>query len=149
MNNSKGFVRDVYIQLIYLPYIRKWSWEAFNESMVSEKAVMINIRRYAADTRIIAETETELQQLIDIVVQERNHKQLYLNITNSFTIVFSKSANIPACHITLHGKLLDQVNTFIYLGSLLTSDGRWEQFVRCRIVRRLTIPILISFISHN
>ena len=48
-------------------------------------------------------------------------------------MLFSMSTLIPAYNITIHGKRLDQVNRFIYLGSLFTSDGRCEQDIRRRI----------------
>ena len=95
--------------------------------------VLINNLRYADDTVIIAETEEELQQLIDIVVQESEKKGLYLNGSKSFTMVFTKSTVIPTCNITVHGISLEQVNKFIYLGSMFTSDGRCVQDVRRRI----------------
>ena len=58
---------------------------------------MINNLRYADDTVIIAETEEELQQLIDIVVRESENKGLDLNRPKSFTMVFSKYTYI---HVT-------------------------------------------------
>ena len=94
---------------------------------------VINNLRYADDTVIIAETEGELQQLIDIVVRETENKGLHLNGSKSFTMVFSKSTVIPICNITIHGTNLEQVNSFIYLGSMFTSDGRGVQDVRRRI----------------
>ena len=94
---------------------------------------VINNLRYADDTVIIAETEEELQQLFDIVVQESENKGLYQNGSRSFTMVFSKSTVIPTCNITIHGTSLEQVNSFIYLGSMFTSDGRCVQDVRRRI----------------
>ena len=96
---------------------------------------VINNLRYADDTVIIAETEEELQQLIDIVVRESANKGMYLNGFKSFTMVFSKSTVIPTCNITIHGTSLEveQVNIFIYLGSMFTSDGRCVQDVRRRI----------------
>ena len=86
--------------------------------------------RYADDTVVIAETEIELQQLMDIVVQESEIKDLYLYCTKSFTMVFFNSPIIPACNITVHGKRHDKVNRFIYLSNLFTSDGRCEQDVQ-------------------
>ena len=80
--------------------------------------------RYADDTVILAETETELQQLMNIVVQESEIKGLYLNCAKSFNMMFPKSTIIPVCNITVHGKYIDQVNTCINLGSLFTLDGR-------------------------
>ena len=84
---------------------------------------------YANDIVIIAETEEELQQLIDIVVPESENKRLYMNGSKSFTMVFSKST----CNITMYGTSLEQVNSLIYLGIMFTSDGRCVQDVRRRI----------------
>jgi len=94
---------------------------------------VINNLRYADDTVILAETELELQQLMDIVVEESERKGLYLNSAKSFTMVFSKSSDIPRCKIKVHGKELDQVDHFVYLGSMFTSDGRCEKEVKRRI----------------
>ena len=88
---------------------------------------------YADDTVIIAETEEELQQLVDIVVRESENKGFYLNGSKSFTMVFSKSTVIPTCNIMIHGSSLEQVNSFIYLGSMFTSDGRCGQDVQWKI----------------
>ena len=79
-----------------------------------------NNLRYADDTVILAETEHELHHLIDIVYSEQ--KGLFLNIAKSYTM--SKSSSIPTCQIKVHGKPLEQVNSFVYLGSVFTSDGR-------------------------
>ena len=51
----------------------------------------------------------------------------------SFTMVFSKSEVRHTCKITVHGNTLEQVDRFVYLGNLFTSDGRCEQDVRQRI----------------
>ena len=48
-------------------------------------------------------------------------------------MVFSKSEVGHTCKITVHGNTLEQVNRFVYLGSLFTSDGRCEQNVQQRI----------------
>ena len=64
----------------------------------------INNIRYADDTVILAEKKHELQHLMDIVVQESEQKILFLNIAQSYTMVFSKSPYIPTCQIKVHGK---------------------------------------------
>ena len=94
---------------------------------------VINNLRYADDTVILAETEDELQHQMDIVVQESEQKGLFLNIAKSYTMVFSKSSSIPTCQIKVHGKPLEQVNSFVYLGSVFTSDGRCEKEVKRRM----------------
>ena len=74
---------------------------------------VINNLRYADDTVIFAETEHELQHLMDIVIQESEPKGLFLNIAKSYTMVFSKSSSIPTSQIKVHGKPLEQVNSFV------------------------------------
>ena len=36
-------------------------------------------------------------------------------------------------HITLNGTQLDQVNSFVYLGYLITSDGKCDKEIKKRI----------------
>ena len=84
---------------------------------------VINNLRYADDTVIIAESKNQLQQLIDTVVEESEAKGLFLNSVKSFTMVFSKSEVRHTCKI-IHGNTIEQVDRFVYLGSLFTSDGR-------------------------
>ena len=76
-----------------------------------------NNLRYADNTVILAEIEHELQHLMGIVVQESEQKGLFLNIAKSYTMVFSKLSFIPTCQIKVHGKPLEQMNSFVYLGA--------------------------------
>ena len=66
-------------------------------------------------------------------MEESEAKGLFLNSVKSFTMVFSKSEVRHTCKITVHGNTLEQVDRFVYLGSLFTLDGRCEQDVRQRI----------------
>ena len=52
---------------------------------------VVNNLRYANDTAIIAESEEQLQRLINVVVTKSEEKGLYLNSAKSFTMVFSKA----------------------------------------------------------
>ena len=70
---------------------------------------VINNPRFADDTVILAETEHELQHLMDSVVQESEHKGSFLNIDKCYTMVFSKSSSIPTCQTKVHGKPLELV----------------------------------------
>ena len=91
---------------------------------------VINNPKYADDTVIIAESKNQLKQLMDTIVEESKAKGLFMNSANSFTMVFSKSEVRHTCKITVHGNTLEQVDRFVYLGSMFTSDGRCEQDVR-------------------
>ena len=85
---------------------------------------VVNNLRYADDTVIIAESEEQLQRLINVVVTKSEEKGLYLNSANSFAMVFSKASQIPTCNINVHGNILEQVHSFVYLGNQFTSDAR-------------------------
>ena len=67
---------------------------------------VINNFRYAVDSVIVSEAEHELLHLMGIVVQESEHRGLFLNIAKSYTMVFNKSSYIPTCQIKVHGKPL-------------------------------------------
>ena len=111
---------------------------------------VINNLRYADDTVIIAESEEQLQHLIDVVVAQSEKKGLHLNIAKSFTMVFSKAKVTPMCDITVHGRSLVQVESFVYLGSLFTSDARCEKEIRRRIgIARSTFTSMIKVLTSG
>ena len=91
---------------------------------------VVNTYRYAYGTVIIAESEERLQRLINVVVTTSEERGLYLNSAKSFAMVFSKASRIPTCKINVHGKILEQVHWFVYLGSQFTSDARCEKEIR-------------------
>ena len=83
----------------------------------SELVVQLSI---IYDTVIVTESEEQLQRLINVVVAKSEEKGLHLNSAKSFSMVFSKSITTPTCHIDVHGNSLEQVQSFIYLGSLFS-----------------------------
>ena len=69
---------------------------------------VVNNLRYADDTVNIAESEEQLQRLINVVVTKCEEQGLYLNSAKSITMVFPKASQIPTCNINIHGKILKQ-----------------------------------------
>ena len=104
---------------------------------------VVNNLRYADDAVIIAESEEQLQRLINVVVTKSEENGLYLNSTKSFAMVFLKASQIPTCNINVHGKILEQVHSFVYLGSQFTSGARCEKEIRRRI------GIAVCFYIHE
>ena len=76
---------------LFALYTEMIMWNIEGKGGFRVGGTVINNLRYADDTVIIAETEEELQQLINIVVRESENKGLCLNGSKSFTMVFSKS----------------------------------------------------------
>ena len=67
---------------------------------------VVNNLRYADDTVIVAESEEQLQRLINIVVAKSEEKGLHLYSAKSFSMVFSKLITTRTCHIDVHGNIL-------------------------------------------
>ena len=48
-------------------------------------------------------------------------------------MVASKNVQAPVCTVAVNIVQIEQVNCFQYLGSWITSDGRSDTDIRCRI----------------
>ena len=103
---------------------------------------VVNNLRYADDAVILAESEQQLQQLINTVVTESELKGLYLNSTKCFTMVFSKAKVNPACSVSVHGNILGHVQSFVYLWSLFTSYARSDKFRRRIGIAKSTFTLM-------
>ena len=77
----------------------------------------INNLRYADDTTFMAESE-ELKSLLMKVKEESEKVGLKLNIQKTKIM-----ASGPITSWQIHGKAVDTVAGFIYLGSQITADG--------------------------
>ena len=60
---------------------------------------------------------------------------LVKNAKKTKTMVLSKSHNTPKANIRIEGKPIEPVETFTYLGALITEDGRSEK----EVIRRICI----------
>ena len=94
---------------------------------------IINNIRYADDTVLLAESENDLQTLVDIIKTKSENYGLLMNVKKTKTMVFSKKETVPSVNITINNNMVEQVKSFTYLGQLVTEDGRCEKEVRRRI----------------
>ena len=95
--------------------------------------VNINNIRYADDTVLIAESEKELQDLLDKVEIESEKLGLQLNLKKTYSMVISKRQTTPKCDLKSKGGDIKKVENFVYLGSTLTVDGRSDTEIKKRI----------------
>ena len=93
----------------------------------------LNNVRYADDAVLIAGSESELQELLNTVVDASLHRGLSINIKKTQCMVISKSKITPTCHIHINNETIKQVEKFKYLGSTITSDGRNDAEIKIRI----------------
>ena len=94
---------------------------------------IFNNLRYADDTVLIAENEFDLQILLNIVETESRKRGLELNCKKTETMVISRKKDIPPCKITTNGAMLRQVNSFKYLGTSITENGKSDFEIKSRI----------------
>ena len=85
------------------------------------------------DAVLIAGSESELQELLNTVVDASLHRGLSINIKKTQCMVISKTKITPTCHIHINNETIKQVEKFKYLGSTITSDGRNDAEIKIRI----------------
>jgi len=90
---------------------------------------MIMNLRYADDIILLATSEAELQELVDRL--DRVSRKYSLLINADKTKVMASDG--IACRILIQNELLEQVDTFPYLGSMITVDGECTIEFRTRL----------------
>ncbi|KAK3773584.1 hypothetical protein RRG08_022293 [Elysia crispata] len=95
----------------------------------------INNIRYADDTVLTADSEEELQELLNKVVEESENKGLELNSKKTESMIITRKTSIPKCEIKIKENTIKQANSFKYLGTQITSDGRNHQEIKSRIAQ--------------
>ena len=95
----------------------------------------INNIRYADDTVLTADSEEKLQELLNKVVEESENKGLELNSKKTQSMIITRKTSIPKCEIKIKENTIKQANSFKYLGTQITSDGRNHQEIKSRIAQ--------------
>ena len=82
---------------------------------------------YADDTVLLAESEKDLQRLLDIVIEQSKKKGLSINCKKAKCMVFCKRER-PRCRLKMCEIEIKQVGKFNYLGE----HNNRRCTVRCR-----------------
>ncbi|GFO20695.1 endonuclease-reverse transcriptase [Plakobranchus ocellatus] len=100
---------------------------------------IINNLRYADDTVLIAENKEDLQKLIDIAATESKRMGLEFNNkkTEVMIITISRRPNLNA-DVFVDGTKLKQRDSFRYLGTIITQDGKSRTEIKARIAHAKT-----------
>ena len=93
-----------------------------------------NNLRYADATALLAGNEKELSELISKINEVGKQFGMKINIKKTKAMVVSKKPNSPKINIAIDGEQIEQVASYMYLGSLITEDGRSEKEIKRRII---------------
>ena len=100
---------------------------------VSVGGYNFNNLRYADDIVLISDSMQNLQDMLNVVVQQSDMMGLSVNMKKTECMVISKKDSIPTCSITIGHDNIKQVTSFRYLGTLIKSDGKCDDEIKCRI----------------
>ena len=92
----------------------------------------INNLRYADDIALIADSNEKMQKILDRVVLESEKMELAINCKKTYRLTVSRR-KCPDCKLNVKDNDIKQVDSFTYLGIIITSDGRSETDIKCRI----------------
>jgi len=92
---------------------------------------MITNLGYADDTILLGTSEAELQELVDRLDRVSRKCSLLINVDKTKVM----ASDGIACRILIQNELLEQVETFPYLGSLITEEGECTTEFRTRLNR--------------
>ena len=105
----------------------------------------INNLRYADDTTLMAESEQELTSLLMKVKEESEKIGLKLNIQKTKIM-----ASGPITSWQIHGKTMEIVTDFIFLGSKIIADGDCSHEIkRCLLLGRKAMTNLDSILKSR
>ena len=95
------------------------------------KPVYLNDLAYADDLMVMASSEANLQHNIAVWAEELAKKGMKINVEKTKTMIISKKEETHT--ITVDGTVLEKVNLFKYLGSVISANGKMDDDIIERI----------------
>src|SRR5580693_5892141 len=121
--------------LLFSIYAEKMMIEAMEDidEGVKVGGKLVKDVKFADDQGMVASSEQGLQRLMDALATTAKKYDMKINIKKTKTMLVSKSNIGGTVSIVIDGLLVEQVNKFQYLGSMMTEDGRCTTEVKRRI----------------
>ena len=86
------------------------------------------------DTTFVSDDKEKLQHLLKIIANESKEKGICISIKKTECIIISKKKTTPTCKIYIHSKIIRQVESFDYLGSIVTFSGKCDEDIKKKFV---------------
>ena len=108
--------------------------------------IFYNNLRNADDTALLAGNEIELSDLTSKI----NEVGMKINIRKTKAMVVGNKPNSPKINIAIDVQHIEQVTSYVYLGSFITEDGRSEKEIKRRImIARSTFTNMRTLLSYR
>ena len=123
---------------LYSEWIFRECEEEISKIGIQVGGARLNNIRYADDTVLIADNENDLKKILSVVNEVSLRYGLKINPLKTKTMVVSRDNTTEQAKpvtLTVNGHNVEQVRSFVYLGTCVTDDGRTDQEVRRRIGR--------------
>ena len=88
---------------------------------------------FADDTVVVADSEKKLRQLVTEFGKVCERRKLRVNVGKSKVMRCTRNEDGGRLNVTLNGEVLEEVNQFKYLGSIIDANGGVEADVRHRV----------------
>ena len=88
---------------------------------------------FADDTALVEETEEKLQVLVREFGRACDRRKLRVNVVKSKVLRCTRSGGVGRLNVRLNGEMLEEVDSFKYLGSLIEADGGVIMEVKQRV----------------
>ena len=117
---------------LFLENIMREVLDSFDSSVSLGGRIISNLR-FADDIDLIAKSNQELQELTDRLADRSRAYGMEVSSVKSKVMV--NSLDNATANITLNGETLEVVESFKYLGSTLTKDGRTDREIEIRLAQ--------------
>ena len=146
---QRGVRQDPYDHCV--PLFSIYAWNRFSDILSIIKGVNVggkNYNNHADDTALLTGNEKELSELTSKINEDGKQFGMKINIKQIKAMVVSKKPNSPKINISIDGQQIEQLTSFLYIGSLITEDGRSEKEIKKRImITRTTFTNTITLLS--
>ena len=105
------------------------------KTAVSVNGLRVNNLRFADDIDLLETNRDTLQENLELLKGDAEKASLKINIGKTKTMVFGKES--LANKVEIDGMQIDNVNEFVYLGSLLTWDNDCSKEIKRRLYKAM------------